>query len=40
MKVFKQHTNFMDDGPEIEWKDLVYVSWSADDGYLVKVIDE
>jgi spermidine/putrescine transport system ATP-binding protein len=40
VKVFKQHTNFMDDGPEIEWKDLVYVSWSADDGYLVKVIDE
>lgn len=40
MKVFKQHTNFMDDGPEIEWKDLVYVAWSADDGYLVKVTDE
>ncbi len=40
IKVFKQHTNFMDDGPEIEWKDMVYVSWSADDGYLVKVIDE
>lgn len=40
VKVFKQHTNFMDDGPEIEWKDMVYVSWSADDGYLVKVMDE
>ncbi len=40
IKVFKQHTNFMDDGPDIEWKDKVYVSWSADDGYLVKVTDE
>lgn len=39
VKVFKQHTNYMDDGPEIEWKDQVFVSWSADDGYIVKVLD-
>lgn len=39
IKVYKQHINYMDDGPEIEWKDSVYVSWSAADGYLVKVVD-
>ncbi|AEC02071.1 spermidine/putrescine ABC transporter ATPase subunit [Parasphaerochaeta coccoides DSM 17374] len=39
IKVYKQHVNYMDDGPEIEWKDSVYVSWSAADGYLVKVVD-
>ena len=36
VKVFKQHTVFLDDGPDIEWLDAVYVSWHADDGYLVK----
>lgn len=36
IKVFKQHTAFLDDGPEIEWRDTVYVSWTATDGYLVK----
>ena len=36
VKVFKQHTAFLEDGPDIEWKDVVYVSWSASDGYLVK----
>ncbi|HZJ87634.1 MAG TPA: ABC transporter ATP-binding protein [Sphaerochaeta sp.] len=36
MKVYKQHTAFLDDGPDIEWLDEVYVSWHADDGYLVK----
>ena len=36
MKVYKQHTVFLDDGPDIEWLDAVYVSWHADDGYLVK----
>ncbi|MCM1320801.1 MAG: ABC transporter ATP-binding protein [Bacteroides sp.] len=38
IKVFKQHTNYLDDGPEIAWKDSVYVSWSADDGYIVEDI--
>ncbi|MGE4583819.1 MAG: ABC transporter ATP-binding protein [Sphaerochaeta sp.] len=36
VKVFKQHTAFLEDGPDIEWKDTVYVSWTATDGYLVK----
>ena len=39
IKVFKQHTNYMDDGPEIEWKDKVYISWSPTDGYIVEDID-
>lgn len=40
IKVFKQHTNYLDDGPEIEWKDKVYVSWSANDGYIVEDIEK
>ncbi len=40
IKVFKQHRNFLDDGPEIEWKDTVYVSWSANDGYIVEDIEK
>lgn len=40
VKVFKQHTNYLDDGPEIEWKDTVYISWSADDGYIVEDINQ
>lgn len=36
VKVYKQHTVFLDDGPDIQWLDKVYVSWHADDGYLVK----
>jgi len=39
VKVFKQHTVFLEDGPDIEWKDTVYVSWTATDGYLVKDTD-
>jgi spermidine/putrescine transport system ATP-binding protein len=40
IKVFKQHTNYLDDGPEIQWKDTVYVSWSAEDGYIVEDIEK
>ncbi len=40
LKVFKQHQNYLEDGPEIEWKDTVYVSWSANDGYIVEVINQ
>ncbi len=36
IKVLKGHTTYLDDGPEIEWKDRVSVSWRAVDGYLVK----
>ena len=39
MKVIQQHANYMDEGPEIEWKEQVYVSWSAEDGYIVEVVD-
>ena len=39
IKVFKQHTAYLDDGPEIEWKDNVTISWRAVDGYLVKEKD-
>jgi spermidine/putrescine transport system ATP-binding protein len=39
IKIFKQHTAFLDDGPEIEWKDHVYVNWTAVDGYLVKDLE-
>ena len=30
----------MDQGPVIQWKDEVYVSWAADDGYVVEDIDK
>ena len=40
VKVFKQHTNYLDDGPEIQWNDTVYISWSAEDGYIVEDIGE
>ncbi|MFA6505294.1 MAG: ABC transporter ATP-binding protein [Treponemataceae bacterium] len=35
-KVIKQHANYSDEGPDIVWKDKVYISWSADDGYIVE----
>ncbi|GMO58817.1 MAG: ABC transporter ATP-binding protein [Treponemataceae bacterium] len=38
IKVYKPHSTYLDDGPEIEWKDNVYVSWSANDGYIVEDI--
>ncbi|MCR5188142.1 MAG: ABC transporter ATP-binding protein [Treponema sp.] len=40
IKVFKQHTDYMDDGPVIQWKDQVYVSWSAEDAYIVEDIEK
>ncbi len=40
IKVFKQHTDYMDKGPDIRWKDRVYVSWSADDAYVVEDIEK
>jgi spermidine/putrescine transport system ATP-binding protein len=36
VKVIKQHANYSDEGPEILWKDKVFVSWSAEDGYIVE----
>jgi spermidine/putrescine transport system ATP-binding protein len=37
IRVIKQHANYSDEGPDILWKDSVYLSWSANDGYLVEV---
>jgi len=35
--VIKQHAKYSDEGPDIVWKDDVYLSWSAHDGYIVEV---
>lgn len=40
VRVFKQHQNYLDEGPEIQWKDTVYISWSAEDGYIVEDIEK
>jgi spermidine/putrescine transport system ATP-binding protein len=37
IRVIKQHANYSDEGPDIRWKDSVYLSWSANDGYIVEV---
>lgn len=39
-RVFKQHENFMESGPEIRWTDLVYLNWDSDDGYIVELEPE
>jgi spermidine/putrescine transport system ATP-binding protein len=36
MRIMKQHAVYSDEGPDIEWKDNVYISWSANDGYIVE----
>lgn len=40
IRVMKQHARYSDEGPDIVWRDEVYLSWSADDGYIVCVNDE
>lgn len=35
VKVFKQHVNYLDEGPLINWKDEVFLAFDADDGYIV-----
>ena len=37
IRVIKQHANYSDEGPDIRWKDQVYLSWSALDGYIVEI---
>jgi spermidine/putrescine transport system ATP-binding protein len=37
VRVIKQHAKYSDEGPDIVWKDSVYLSWSANDGYIVGV---
>lgn len=38
-KVFKQHVNYLDMGPQITWDDEVFIAWDADDGYIVQRIE-
>ncbi|MDR1929156.1 MAG: ABC transporter ATP-binding protein [Treponema sp.] len=35
IRVIKQHARYSDEGPDIKWKDSVYVSWRAGDGYIL-----
>jgi spermidine/putrescine transport system ATP-binding protein len=37
IRVMKQHAKYSDEGPDIIWKDSVYLSWSANDGYIVGI---
>ena len=37
IRVMKQHAKYSDEGPDIIWKDSVFLSWSANDGYIVEV---
>jgi spermidine/putrescine transport system ATP-binding protein len=37
VRVIKQHAKYSDEGPDIVWKDSVFLSWSANDGYIVEV---
>ncbi|MDR2111172.1 MAG: ABC transporter ATP-binding protein [Spirochaetaceae bacterium] len=37
IRVIKQHAKYSDEGPDIVWKDSVFLSWSANDGYIVGV---
>jgi spermidine/putrescine transport system ATP-binding protein len=37
MRVIKQHATYNDEGPDITWEDNVFLSWSADDGYIVEM---
>ena len=37
LRVITQHAKYYDEGPDILWKDDVYISWSAHDGYIVEV---
>jgi spermidine/putrescine transport system ATP-binding protein len=40
IRVMKQHAKYYDEGPDIVWKDKVFLSWSANDGYIVGVKKE
>ncbi|MDR2303865.1 MAG: ABC transporter ATP-binding protein [Treponema sp.] len=39
IRVIKQHAKYSDEGPGIVWQDRVYISWSANDGYIVGIRD-
>jgi len=40
LRAIKQHAKYSDEGPDILWKDQVYLSWSANDGYIVGLKEE
>jgi spermidine/putrescine transport system ATP-binding protein len=40
IRVIKQHARYSDEGPDILWRDEVYLSWSAHDGYIVGLKEE
>jgi spermidine/putrescine transport system ATP-binding protein len=40
LKVFKQHESFLERGPDISWDEEVFLSWDADDGYIVEAIPQ
>jgi spermidine/putrescine transport system ATP-binding protein len=40
IRVIKQHARYSDEGPDIVWRDEVYISWSANDGYIVCVKED
>ena len=37
IRAIKQHAKYYDEGPDIVWKDEVFLSWSVHDGYIVEV---
>jgi spermidine/putrescine transport system ATP-binding protein len=37
IRAVKQHATYYDEGPYSVWKDDVYISWSANDGYIVEL---
>jgi spermidine/putrescine transport system ATP-binding protein len=37
LRVMKQHKVYSDEGPDIVWRDEVYVRWSAVDAYIVEI---
>lgn len=37
LKVFKQHIQYFTNDEAINWKEKVYITWDADDGYIVEV---
>ncbi|MDR1507706.1 MAG: ABC transporter ATP-binding protein [Treponema sp.] len=40
IRAVKQHARYYDEGPDIVWKDNVYLSWSANDGYIVGLAED
>ncbi len=35
-KIFKQHSTYSEKGPDIHWKDAVWISWSGYDAFIVE----